>query len=153
MARGFIAAAMGFLFAIGLGLSGMTLPSKVIGFLDVAGDWDPALVFVMGGAVLVYGLGFLVVRKLDKPLVADQFHIPTRGDITPRLIMGAVFFGVGWGLGGYCPGPALTSLITGDLAVLVFTVSMAGGMIAHHLFGKMENRWKSNTSTTSAPPR
>lgn len=123
----------GALFAVGLAISGMTLPTKVIGFLDFFGEWDPALAFVMGGAVIVYAIGFrLVTRRRDAPACATKFSIPTRKDITPRLVLGSAIFGLGWGLGGFCPGPALTSLTTGLLDVGVFVAAMFLGM---YLFG------------------
>ncbi len=125
----------GFLFALGLAISGMTLPTKVIGFLDFFGEWDPALAFVMGGAVIVYAIGFRLVTKKEAPKCAPKFSIPTRTDITPRLIMGSAIFGMGWGLGGLCPGPALTSLTTGLLDVGVFVAAMLTGM---YLFGVVD---------------
>ncbi len=135
--RTVIAAIVGFTFALGLGISGMTLPSKVIGFLDVTGEWDPALAFVMGGAVLVYGLGHALVPRLRRPFAAEAFQLPTRRDISPRLLLGATLFGAGWGIGGLCPGPALVSLATGGLAVAVFVVAMTAGMWGHLVLGRL----------------
>ena len=123
---------VGFVFALGLGLSGMTQPKKVQDFLDFAGSWDPALAFVMGSAVLIYGVGFkLLTAKRAAPLFAPKFQVPTRKDISLRLILGAALFGVGWGLGGFCPGPALTSIPQGIMAlpsVLIFVAAMMAGM-------------------------
>jgi uncharacterized protein len=126
--RGFVAFASGLLFALGLGIGGMTKPSKVVGFLDVAGDWDPSLAFVMGGALLVYAIVARVVLARPKPLFDETFHVPTRRDVDGRLVAGAVLFGAGWGLAGYCPGPALVSIASGQAAVVVFVVSMLIGM-------------------------
>ncbi len=117
------------LFAVGLGVGGMTLPSKVHGFLDFFGNWDPSLAFVMGGAVAVYTLFFRVVRpQLSRPVLAPRFQLPTRRDLDARLLGGAALFGVGWGLAGICPGPALVSIPTGGLGIWVFLVAMLVGM-------------------------
>lgn len=125
----FIALILGFLFAIGLGLGGMTQPSKVKGFLDFFGQWDPSLMFVMGGAVGVYALFFRFVRpRLAHPWLAPRFQIPTRNDLDLRLFAGAAIFGVGWGIGGICPGPAITSLTTVVPDILIFLVAMGLGM-------------------------
>jgi len=118
----------GLLFAIGLGVGGMTLPSKVIGFLDFFGNWDPSLAFVMGGAVVVYFLAYRVVRG-NAPVLDSAFSLPTKTLIDHRLLGGAATFGVGWGLAGYCPGPALTSLGAGSLDAAAFTVAMFAGML------------------------
>lgn len=126
---------VGFVFALGLAISGMTLPTKVIGFLDFGGAWDPTLAFVMGGAVTVYAIGFRWVTRREKPTFVNSFSIPSRTDITPRLIGGSVLFGLGWGLGGFCPGPALTSIPTGLAHVGVFVIAMLAGM---YLFGVLE---------------
>ena len=123
--------AAGALFAIGLGISGMTQPAKVIGFLDVTGRWDPTLALVMLGAVAVHFVLYRLVRKLRAPLFADRFDVSTRRDITLRLVGGAALFGVGWGLSGQCPGPALTNLATGAPTALVFVGAMALGMVLH----------------------
>lgn len=123
----------GIVFALGLGISGMTRPIKVIGFLDFAGAWDATLVFVMIGAIGVYFIAFRISRAMRAPIMADQFSIPTRSDLDTRLILGAAIFGVGWGLGGFCPGPAITSLASGALPVFLFVASMATGMYLHSL--------------------
>lgn len=116
----------GLLFGLGLTVSGMTRPSKVLGFLDLFGDWDPSLLFVMGGAVGVYSLGYRLRRP--KPLAADAYALPSGGAIDGRLLLGAALFGVGWGLSGYCPGPAVVSLGAGSPAVLVFFACLLLGM-------------------------
>jgi uncharacterized membrane protein YedE/YeeE len=123
----------GIVFALGLGISGMTQPSKVIGFLDFAGAWDASLAFVMIGAICVYFIAFRMTRRMRAPLLAAQFSIPKRTDLDAQLILGAAIFGAGWGLGGFCPGPAIVSLASGAMPVAVFVVSMAGGIYLHIL--------------------
>ena len=123
-----IAFVAGVVFAVGLAIAGMTQPSKVIGFLDVAGPWDPSLAFVMVGAISVYFVATRLVRRRSAPLSGGGFHLPTRRDIEPNLLIGAALFGVGWGLAGYCPGPGLTSLATGSVSAITFIVAMAVGM-------------------------
>jgi len=120
---------VGLVFAIGLALAGMTQPMKVIGFLDPF-DWDPSLLFVMIGAIAVHAISYPLITKRKSPLLDTQWHIPTRKDLTSRLFLGSAIFGIGWGLGGYCPGPGFTSLASGDLRAVVFVVSMILGMIA-----------------------
>jgi uncharacterized membrane protein YedE/YeeE len=100
----------GAIFAVGLMLGGMTQPTKIVDFLDITGNWDPSLAFVMGGAMLIYAPIHRLVLKRQKPLGEPVFRMPTRRDITPRLLVGAAIFGAGWALAGFCPGPALTSL-------------------------------------------
>jgi uncharacterized membrane protein YedE/YeeE len=117
----------GLLFGLGLVLSGMTDPKKVIGFLDLFGAWDPSLIFVMLGAIGVYAVGYRVIVKRSRPLFARAFALPTRRDIDAKLIAGAAIFGVGWGLGGYCPGPALVSLASLGSGVIVFVLGVAIG--------------------------
>ena len=119
--------ALGLLFSIGLGISGMTQPEKVLAFLDVTGAWDPALMFVMGGAVAITFIGYRWVLRRPMPVLADAFQIPTRRDIDGRLILGALMFGVGWGMAGFCPGPALTALGSGSVEVTVFAGAMFAG--------------------------
>ena len=119
----------GILFSIGLGISGMTQPQKVIGFLDVFGEWNPSLAFVMGGAVLSYlALQLWIQRNFSIPVLGGSFQIPSRNDLDRSLIVGALLFGSGWGLGGYCPGPAITSLGSGSFNALLFVVAMGIGM-------------------------
>ena len=120
----------GILFSIGLGISGMTQPQKVIGFLDVFGEWDLSLVFVMFGAVLSYLiLQLWIQRNFSIPVLGGSFQITSRKDLDRSLIIGALLFGSGWGLGGYCPGPAITSLGSGSLNALLFVVAMGVGML------------------------
>jgi uncharacterized membrane protein YedE/YeeE len=121
----------GIVFALGLGISGMTRPSKVIGFLDIAGSWDWSLAFVMLGGIAVFFVAFRLSRKMRAPLLAGEFSIPKRSELDIKLISGAAIFGAGWGLGGFCPGPAIVSLASGASSVLVFVVSMAAGIYLH----------------------
>lgn len=120
----------GVVFALGLAIAGMTDPLKVISFLDVTGAWDPSLAFVMGGAILVYAPAFRLVTRRSAPLLGRRFHLPTRRDIDLRLVGGATLFGIGWGLGGFCPGPALVGAMGLGTGALVFTGSMLLGMAA-----------------------
>ncbi|MFT3770128.1 MAG: YeeE/YedE family protein [Minicystis sp.] len=123
----------GVIFAVGLALSGMTQPSKVLGFLDVAGAWDASLAFVMMAAV---GLGLVVFRRVLRrsgPILGGAFHLPDRNDLDARLILGSALFGIGWGLAGYCPGPAFVSLVSGRPGPVIFVGAMLAGIVAHHL--------------------
>lgn len=129
MKRGLVSFAAGLLFALGLGLSGMTQPEKVLGFLDIAGHWDPSLMFVMGGAVLFGLIVFPRVLARGRPLLAPTFHIPAQHAIDAPLVGGSVLFGIGWGLSGYCPGPAIVSTATLTPGALVFCFSMIAGMV------------------------
>jgi uncharacterized protein len=133
----------GALFAVGLVISGMTQPAKVIGFLNVGGifaperfgAWDASLAFLMGAALLVTSVAFAVTpRKGNKPWAAPRFELPTRQDLDRNLVLGAALFGIGWGLAGYCPGPALASLLYGGLDVIVFIAALAIGMWAAKRF-------------------
>ncbi len=122
----------GAVFGAGLALSGMLDPSRVTGFLDIgSGRWDPSLALVLGGAVLVAFAGVAVMRKMGKPLLDERFHLPGHHKVDAPLLFGSVLFGVGWGLSGYCPGPAIASLSLGVLPVLTFTAPMIAGMIIH----------------------
>ena len=120
--------AIGVLFGWGLIISGMSNPQKVLGFLDLAGLWDPSLMFVMLGAVMVGLGGFYVVSKRTEAFFGGALHIPTRRDITKPLVIGSLIFGAGWGIAGFCPGPALVALGAGHLKALVFVVAMLVGM-------------------------
>jgi uncharacterized membrane protein YedE/YeeE len=125
--------ASGLLFGLGLIVSQMVNPAKVLGFLDISGNWDPSLVFVMGGAVAVSALGTLVAKRRGVPVLAPRLEIPTRRDLDPRLIGGAALFGIGWGLVGLCPGPALVGLTFGPWQVFVFVAAMIVGMAVFRL--------------------
>ena len=124
---------IGTLFGVGLTLSQMINPMKVLGFLDFAGDWDPTLAFVMGGALLVTVPGFAAARRLRGPLLGGAFRLPTRKDVDRRLLAGAALFGLGWGLAGFCPGPALSALSLGGFQVLIFVAAMLAGMLLETL--------------------
>ncbi|MCA1245955.1 YeeE/YedE family protein [Massilia sp. MS-15] len=119
---------VGLVFGIGLIVSGMTDPAKVTGFLDLAGNWDPSLAFVMGGAILVGLVGFRIARKRERSLLGEPMRLPTATRIDRRLVLGSLAFGAGWGLAGYCPGPALASLATGGSQPWIFALAMVAGM-------------------------
>ena len=121
--------ASGLVFGIGLILSGMTDPAKVIGFLDVAGSWDPSLAFVMAGAILVGFFAFALARKRATNFLGGALHLPEARDIDARLVGGAIVFGIGWGLAGFCPGPALVAFGAGQDKAAVFVVAMLAGML------------------------
>jgi len=121
----------GLLFGLGLTVSAMVNPAKVVGFLDLFGNWDPSLALVMAGGLAVTIPAFQLILKRDKPLLESRFFLPTSNDIDRRLIGGAVLFGTGWGLAGLCPGPALTSLVTLNGSVWLFVLAMIGGMVFH----------------------
>lgn len=123
-----VAFACGLVFALGLGISGMTRPDRVLGFLDFTGNWDPTLAFVMGGAVAVGLASFPLILRRRRPILGESFGLPTRTAIDLPLLVGAAIFGVGWGLSGWCPGPAIVSLVTLEPAVLVFVAAMAAGL-------------------------
>jgi hypothetical protein len=125
--------AAGLLFALGLGLGGMTQPSKVIGFLDVAGAWDPSLALVMVAALAVYAPAYRLITRRRAPLLAARFLVPTRRDIDLALLVGAVLFGVGWGLVGFCPGPAIVALASGRPTAVTFVIAMVAGMAIHRV--------------------
>jgi len=124
----------GLLFGFGLLLSGMADPAKVQNFLDLFGTWDPSLAFVMGGAIAVTMPGFWLVIRRNKPFFNNVFHLPSRTDLNARLITGSAIFGVGWGLGGFCPGPAMTALPLAAEGTLIFVATMLTGMAASKYF-------------------
>lgn len=128
MRSAFLSFGVGLLFGGGLILSGMTRPANVLGFLDVLSGWNPSLALVMGGAIAVHVLAYRLVPKLKRPLWTARWGIPTRSDIDARLLIGAALFGAGWGLGGYCPGPAIVSAASGAAPTLIFLTSMLAGM-------------------------
>ncbi|WP_281629238.1 YeeE/YedE family protein [Vibrio sp. St2] len=120
----------GLLFGIGMALSGMTNPENVIGFLDVTGAWNPSLIFVMGGALLVFAPAYhFLIKPQAKALSGDVLSLPTKVQLDSKLIYGAALFGVGWGLAGICPGPAITSLAFGNLDIFIFIASMVSGSL------------------------
>jgi uncharacterized membrane protein YedE/YeeE len=128
--------AAGLIFGLGLSISGMLDPARVRGFLDVAGKFDPSLGFVLAGAVLVSGLGYLASRRVSRPLFDGKFHVPARHDIDWRLILGSVIFGIGWGMAGLCPGPAIASLSLGIAPTFLFTATMLLGIILYDRFAQ-----------------
>ena len=121
----------GLLFGCGLVWSGMANPAKVLGFLNLSGQWDPTLVVVMAGALLVSLPGFWLVKKAAGPLLCDTFQIPSSTRIDKRLVSGAVIFGLGWGLAGLCPGPAMAGLSSGEPGIYIFVAAMLVGMLLH----------------------
>jgi hypothetical protein len=123
-----VAYVSGVLFAVGLAISGMTHPSKVLAFLDFAGDWDPSLALVMGSGVLVNLVFFQLATRRGAPLLAPSFSLPAKTAVDASLLGGAALFGVGWGLGGFCPGPAIVSIVTGATPVVAFVVAMLASM-------------------------
>ena len=125
--------ASGALFGVGLTISGMTDPDRVRGFLDVFGRWDPTLVFVIGGAVIVMAIAWRIQSRMKAPLFGKKFSLPDRRDFDGRLIAGSGLFGIGWGIAGLCPGPAFASLALSPLSVLPFLVAMLAGMASHNL--------------------
>ncbi len=122
----------GLFFGLGLVVSGMSNPAKVIGFLDLAGNWDPSLILVMGGGLLVTVPAFHLVLKNPRPLFEEKFFLPTATAIDHKLVGGAVLFGMGWGLAGFCPGPAVVALVSLNPLVLLFVGSMLAGMMLHY---------------------
>jgi hypothetical protein len=129
-ARQVVALLTGLVFGAGLVISGMTQPVKVLGFLDVTGHFDASLMLVMVGAIAVHFFGYRWAQRRSAPVFDEKFHVPTRRDIDAKLIIGALLFGAGWGLGGYCPGPAVVSLPGGGLSALTFVFAMLVGMFA-----------------------
>ena len=127
--RGLLSLVSGTLFGFGLALSGMMNPARVRGFLDLFGHWDPTLVFVMGGAVTVMAAAWVIQRRMGTPLLEGRFHLPGTSVIDRRLVGGAVLFGIGWGLAGLCPGPAVALLGTSFIPSAIFVVAMFAGMV------------------------
>lgn len=124
-----LAAGSGVLFGAGLTIGGMTNPARVRGFLDVFGNWDPTLAFVMGGAVIVMAFAWAIQRRMAKPILANRFALPDTVDLTPKLVGGSTVFGIGWGIAGLCPGPGFAALVIEPAKAALFVVSMLGGMI------------------------
>ncbi|GJD57420.1 YeeE/YedE family protein [Methylobacterium dankookense] len=127
------ALASGVLFGFGLALSGMMDPRKVLGFLDLAGAWDPSLAFVLAGAVAVSALGYALKARMARPVLAPRFEVPANTRLDARLLGGAALFGIGWGLAGLCPGPALAGLVLGLPEIALFVAAMLVGMLLHRL--------------------
>lgn len=122
---------VGFLFAIGLGISGMTQPARVVSFLDLFGEWNPSLLFVMIGALAVHTILFRLITKRSSPIFSDKFQIPKRKDVDAKLLVGSALFGIGWGLVGYCPAPAIVATATFTQAPIIFVTSLLIGMLLY----------------------
>ena len=135
--RSLILFAIGLVFGMGLYLSGMTQPSKVQGFLDIFGRWDPSLAFVMAGAITVGFLAFSVVKRRSRTFLGDELRLPPIGKVDKPLVVGSFIFGVGWGLSGVCPGPAIFNVGLFDLTAVIFVVSMAAGMAMERVIRNM----------------
>ena len=129
---------VGLIFGIGLIFAGMTDPSKVIGFLDISGQWDPSLALVMGGAIMVGVVAFRLAKQRSASALGGVMMMPTRNEINRPLVIGSLLFGAGWGLGGFCPGPGLTALGTGNTKAAIFVLAMIAGM---GLFELAERFW------------
>ncbi len=136
----------GLLFGLGLIISGMANPAKVIGFLDLAGKWDPSLAFVMGGAILVGVFAFRFAAMRSSAILGGPMRLPTSQKIDRRLILGALTFGVGWGVAGYCPGPVLASLVTGGSKPWIFTIAMLAGMGIFEIHDRLSQRTGNKTA-------
>ena len=121
---------IGLVFGVGIALSGMMNPAKVLNFFDIAGTWDPSLILVMGGALAVTAIGYRLVFGRDRPLIDDHFHLPKASAIDARLVGGSALFGVGWGIAGFCPGGALPAIGTGRLEVFIFIAALLAGILA-----------------------
>ncbi len=130
---------LGLLFGTGLLVSGMTSPQKVQDFLDFTGSWDPSLSLVMGAALLVAAIAFPRIVQRPTPVFGHKFHLPTAKDIDAKLVIGAALFGAGWGLSGFCPGPAMVGLATGSTSSLMFVVAMLLGMALHRTYHDLRN--------------
>ena len=133
---------VGLIFGMGLLLSGMTNPSKVIGFLDITGMWDPSLVMVMGGAIFVGFFVFAFIKKRTVNFLGGALHLPKSDQIDKPLMIGASLFGIGWGLAGFCPGPAIVSMAQGQDKALIFVLSMLLGMIVFEVFTRYVSKKK-----------
>lgn len=131
---------VGLLFGLGLILSGMTDPSKVLGFLDLFGTWDPSLAFVMGGAIAVGFFAFALARKRTTNFFGGALHLPQSNQIDKRLVLGGLTFGAGWGLAGFCPGPSIVSMAAGEIKAVVFVAAMVAGMVIFEVVESMGSR-------------
>src|SRR5438045_3400641 len=140
----------GLIFGAGLLISGMVQPTKVLGFLDIFGAWDPSLAVVMAAALAVAVPGFMLARGRSRPVLAGQYFWPGKSDIDAPLVLGAGLFGIGWGLVGLCPGPALESLATLSPGVIVFVVAMAGGMLIHDIWQTSRQAVRRDSPVASA---
>ncbi|MGF1649159.1 MAG: DUF6691 family protein [Hyphomicrobiaceae bacterium] len=141
---------IGLVFGLGIMISGMANPAKVLNFFDIAGTWDPSLAFVMGGALITTFIGYRVVLARKAPLLAPKFDLPTRRDIDASLVAGSAIFGAGWGLAGFCPGGALPALGTGRFEVLVFVAALIVGVLARRALRSMMGETNANSSAPGA---
>lgn len=128
---------IGLIFGVGISVSGMANPAKVLNFFDLAGTWDPSLAFVMGGAVIVTFIGYRFVLRRSSPVMAPSFNLPTNRALDARLIGGSALFGVGWGIAGFCPGGALPALGTGDVRVFIFVGALLAGILAARFLSRL----------------
>ncbi|MBF34149.1 MAG: hypothetical protein CME94_08030 [Hyphomonadaceae bacterium] len=140
MARHLVALLAGLVFGLGLVISQMVNPAKVIAFLDLFGNWDPSLAFVMGAALIVTAIGYRLVWRRPRPVLAERFQVPGNRKLDARLAIGALLFGLGWGLVGLCPGPAIAAITIGGAEALGFLAAMAAGMLAFELFDRRAAR-------------
>lgn len=140
MARHLVALLAGLVFGLGLVISQMVNPAKVIAFLDLFGNWDPSLAFVMGAALIVTAIGYRLVWRRPRPVLAERFQVPGNRKLDARLAIGALLFGLGWGLVGLCPGPAIAAITIGGVEALGFLAAMAAGMLAFELFDRRAAR-------------
>jgi hypothetical protein len=139
----------GVIFGFGLALSGMLDPARVRGFLDIAGAFDPSLGFVLAGALAVSGLGYALSRRIPRPLLDEAYHVPARRDIDGKLLLGAAIFGAGWGMAGFCPGPAIASLSLGLAQAFVFTLMMLAGVLLHDWFARAKAQVPARSRTST----
>jgi uncharacterized membrane protein YedE/YeeE len=139
---------IGVVMALGFGLAGITRPETIVGFLDFSGDWRPAVMLVMGTGVVVTFVAYRLIFRRQAPLLGPRFMVPTRRDVDWRLVTGAALFGVGWGVTGYCPGPALASVATGSLPVYVFLGTMVAGMLLYRGFDRALERARARRASS-----
>lgn len=132
----------GLLFGIGLMVSGMANPAKVLGFLDLAGRWDPSLAFVMAGAIAIGSLAFFIAKRRKRSLLGLPVQLPASAEVTPRLVLGSAAFGIGWGLAGFCPGPALVALGAGYPKAWGFVAAMVAGMVVFEMVERVKSSWQ-----------
>lgn len=130
---------VGLLFGAGLAVSGMVDPARVLGFLDVAGAWDPTLAFVLAAAVAPSAIAYAIVRRMKRPVIAEEFCIPQNREVEGRLLTGAAMFGIGWGLAGLCPGPAIAGLVYGYSESWIFVGAMLAGMVLQRLYADLRD--------------
>lgn len=133
-----VAGVAGSLFGAGLAISGMADPQRVRGFLDLFGDWDPTLAFVMGGAIVPMALAWMIQRRMEKPVADEGFALPETRPLDRRLMTGAILFGIGWGISGLCPGPAIADLAIDPVPAAIFVAAMLAGMAVHRLTAKAQ---------------